>query len=247
MTVRFANYRIVFYVAVFLLCGTILGLGAHFASIFLPHLHPDFSIFTLVVPSLTIFIFLLSLQFAQPRTEALSLFVLWALWLSMAAWSTYAQCYNLVLLADVVAAAISSATSNAMHSRQKRCQRKSGEIREREYCYEMKVIQAFSWMLFVLVFLRIYYTDYPRSIKRNGLGDPMCGRVPIQELGWFSEMPGYYNQGMVQYPGMYPQQQYGYPMQMQAAGYAQQPNQQVYQINQGPNGPTVSQVPVTHI
>jgi hypothetical protein len=55
------------------------------------------------------------------------------------------------------------------------------------------------------------------------------------ELGWFGELPGYYNhhqQGMVQY-ATYPQQ-YGYPMQQ---GYAQQQPGQLYQIHQGTNAP----------
>ncbi|KAJ7781227.1 hypothetical protein B0H16DRAFT_611714 [Mycena metata] len=133
MTVRFANYRIAFYVVVFLLSGTVLGLAAHFAGIFLPHLHPDFSIFALLIPSITIFVFLLSLQFAQPRTEALTLFILWALWLAMAAWATD-------IIGPLQCDALTVETIPT----------KSGTIRQKEYCYEMKVIQAFSWMLFVL-------------------------------------------------------------------------------------------------
>ncbi|KAF7355327.1 hypothetical protein MSAN_01449200 [Mycena sanguinolenta] len=220
MTVRFAQYRIGFYVAVFLLSGTVLGLAAHFASIFLPHLHPDFTIFALLIPALTIFIFLLSLQFGQPRTEAVSLFILWALWLAMASWAT-----------DIISPTqCDSLTSQTIPT-------KNGEIREREYCYEMKVIQAFSWMLFVLfAFAFVILLALVNQAQR--FGRPYIWREPIQELGWFYELPGYYNnhqQGMVQYPGvMY--SQYGY----QPQGYVQgQPT--AYQIQ--PNG-TVAQVPV---
>jgi len=226
MTVRFATYRIAFYVAIFLLSGTVLGLAAHFANIFLPHLHPDFTIFGLLIPSLTIFIFLLSLQFAQPRTEALSLFILWTLWLAMASWAT-----------DIIGAVQCDAlTTETMPT-------KNGTIRQREYCYEMKVIQAFSWMCFVL-FSFAFICLLALVSQAQRFGRPYIWREPIQELGWFDELPGYYNhhqQGMVQYP-MYPAQ-YGYPMQQ---GYmpAQQP---VYQISQGPNGATVTQVPITTI
>ncbi|KAJ7129655.1 hypothetical protein C8R44DRAFT_777339 [Mycena epipterygia] len=227
MTVRFATYRIAFYVAVFLLCGTVLGLAAHFANIFLPHLHPDFTIFALIIPSLTIFIFLLSLQFAQPRTEAFSLFILWTLWLAMGAWSTD-------IIGNMQCDALTTETMPT----------KNGQIRQREYCYEMKVIQAFSWMLFVLFsFAFGILLSLVSQAERFGRHD--IWREPIQELGWFGELPGYYNhsqQGMVQYP-VYPQQ-YGYPMQQ---GYAQPQQGTMYQIHQGPNGPTVTQVPVSTV
>ncbi|EEB86817.1 hypothetical protein MPER_16089, partial [Moniliophthora perniciosa FA553] len=41
----------------------------------------DHTIFALIVPSLTIFVFLLTLQWAQPRIEAPALFILGVLWL----------------------------------------------------------------------------------------------------------------------------------------------------------------------
>ncbi|KAJ7498909.1 hypothetical protein FB451DRAFT_1203439 [Mycena latifolia] len=227
MTVRFASYRIAFYVAVFLLCGTVLGLAAHFANIFLPHLHADFTIFSLLIPSMTIFVFLLSLQFAQPRTEALSLFILWALWLAMGAWSTD-------IIGNVQCDALTVETMPT----------KNGDIRQREWCYEMKVTQAFSWMLFVL-FSFAFCILLALVSQAERFGRPDIWREPIQELGWFGELPGYYNhhqqQGMVQYP-MYPQQ-YAYSMQQP---YVQQPGQ-LYQIHQGANGPTVTQVPVTTV
>ncbi|KAK7061731.1 ubiquitin-CONJUGAT-2 domain-containing protein [Favolaschia claudopus] len=217
MTVRFAQYRVAFYVAIFLLSGSVLGLAAHFANIFLPHLHQNFSIFGLLIPSLTIFIFLLSLQYAQPRTEALMYFILWALWLAMAAWAT-----------DIVTPMQCDAlTSETMPT-------KNGEIRQREFCYEMKVIQAFSWMHFVL-FTIAFFVLLSLVSQAQRLGRPYIWREPIQELGWFYEMPGYYNshqqpQNMVQYPGMYPHPQY----QM---GYVQG-QQPIYQIHQAPNGQT---------
>jgi len=227
MTVRFASYRIALYVAVFLLSGTVLGLAAHFANIFLPHLHADFTIFSLLIPSLTIFVFLLSLQFAQPRTEALCLFVLWALWLAMGAWSND-------IIGNVQCDALTVETMPT----------KNGAIRQREYCYEMKVIQAFSWMLFVM-FSFAFVILMALVSQAERFGRPDIWREPIQELGWFGELPGYYNhhqQGMAQY-ATYPQQ-YGYPMQQ---GYVQQQPGQLYQIHQGTNAPFVTQVPVTTI
>ncbi|KAJ7068287.1 hypothetical protein C8F01DRAFT_1117613 [Mycena amicta] len=223
MTVRFAIHRISFYVAVLLLSGTILGLAAHFANIFLPHLHPDFTIFSLLVPALTIFALLISLQFAQPQTEAPMLFVLWTLWLAMAAWST-----------DIISTVqCDSLTTETMPT-------KNGQIREREYCYEMKVIEAFSWMIFILFTLGFaILMSLVNQAQR--FGRHTIWSDPIQELGWFGEPPGYYNtpRGAGQYnmyPQQYPQQQYG---------YVQGP-QPLYQISQGPAGTTVTQVPIVN-
>lgn len=97
--------------------GTVLGLAAHFAAVFLPGLHGTssrcfhpkleltcsteaFTIFAIIVPSLTIFVLMLMYacwmflcrklnlphispryQWSQPRIEALVLFVIWAIWL----------------------------------------------------------------------------------------------------------------------------------------------------------------------
>jgi hypothetical protein len=86
-----------------------------------------------------------------------------------------------------------------MHSRQKRCQQKAEKVtvsvraifpttdlackvREREYCYEMKVIQAFSWMLFALFsFGFIILITLVNQAERFGRPDVWEG--PIQELG----------------------------------------------------------------
>ncbi|KAF7301693.1 hypothetical protein MIND_00734800 [Mycena indigotica] len=267
MTVRFAIHRIALYGSCFVVAayvslldrsvqvpssrmpsiGTVLGLSAHFANIFLPHLHAAFTIFALLIPSLTIFTMLISLQFAQPQTEAPMLFLLWALWLAMAAWDIISgvQCDSL--------------TSETMPT-------KNGLIRQREYCYEMKanfVIQAFSWMAFVLLtFAFCILISLINQAQRFGRitiwSDPIQGAVSFErinlkidhypELGWFGEPPGYYNttHGPSQY-AMYPQQQYpqqyGYPLQ---PGYIQGP-QPVYQISQGPAGTTVTQVPVLNV
>ncbi|CAK5275612.1 unnamed protein product [Mycena citricolor] len=228
MTVRFTTYRMGFYVAVFLLAGTVLGLDAHFAGIFLPHLHPDFTIFALLIPSMTIFAFLLLLNFSQPRIEVPVIFVLWALWLAMGAWST-----------DIIGPLQCDAlTTETMPTR-------SGQIRQREYCYEMKVIQAFSWMIFVM-FSFAFGILLSLVQQAERFGRVNIWEEPIQELGWFHEMPGYYNSH--QQPMMpaysYPQ---GYGYQMPQV-YVQNPQQgAAWAIQTGPNGPTVTQVPPVNV
>lgn len=222
MTVRFGNHRLVFYIAVFLLSGGVLGIAAHLASEFLPSLHRDFTIFSLVIPSLTIFSFLLLLQWAIPRVEAIALFILGTLWLTMGAWATDVigniQCDNLG----------------------GRINTDGGTMSARVWCREMKVVQAFSWMLFVLFSFALIILLCLVS-RAQAFGRFYIWKEPIRELPWFGEAPGYYNTTvtgpgmpqtypMAQYPGVYPQGQPGSALVIQP----------------GVNGqlPTITQVPV---
>jgi len=237
MTVRFGNNRLLGYVLVWGLSATVLGLSAYFASIFLPNIHHDFLIFSIVVSSLTIFVFLLSVNWAQPWTEAVSFVILGILWLAMGAWSTdmigHIECFPL--------GGQRTATRN-------------GSISAKQHCYEMKVIQAFSWMLFgiFMIFLCVLVTLTSRAAS---LGRPNIWNEPIQEVGWFNEYPGYPGYGHYmgagqggQYPGGQMAQFYGtYRPGMTAQGQyyvPQQPGTSLV-IQPGMNGapPTVTHVP----
>jgi len=222
MTVRFGNYRLFVYIAIFLSSGTVLGFAANFAKLFLPHLHPDFTIFALIVPSLTILVLLLTLQWAQPNFEAFTLFILGVLWLAMAAWSQdiigFVQCDSLG---------------------GERIPTSTGSMSERQYCYEMKVLEAFSWMNFFLFVVYFFVLIWLVS-RAQSLGRPHMWEEPIRELPWFGEMPGYYNvanTGMAQpvYPGYPPVH---YPPYMQTQGHS-------IIIQPGVNGqpPVITQVP----
>ncbi|KAJ3741114.1 hypothetical protein DFH05DRAFT_303444 [Lentinula detonsa] len=229
MTVRFVNYRLAFYISVFLLSGAVLGLDAHFAAIFLPRLHQGFTIFALVIPSLTIFIFLLTLQWSQPRVEAIVLFVLWTIWLAMGAWST-----------DIIGNVQCDALAG------QRTATKNGDMSAQSYCYEMKVIQAFSWMIFVLCsFAFIILMQLVTQAQR--FGRYMIWYEPIQNLGWFGEWPGLYNtttQPMVQYPQHQYAVPYGYPLQA-GSGIPQQPGHSIIVQPSANGGPaTVTQIPI---
>ncbi|TFK75896.1 hypothetical protein BDN72DRAFT_809657 [Pluteus cervinus] len=228
MTVRFGNRRLGFYVAVFLLSATVLGIAANFARLFLPTFHHDFTIFALVVPSLTIFAFLLTLQWAQPRTEAVVLFFLWALWLAMGAWATD-------VIGNVQCDSLSASTKEPSVT---------GSISVKAYCYEMKVIQAFSWMLFVLFSVAFIILNALVS-QAEKFGRYNIWEEPIRELPWFGEAPGYYNTSpsttpMVQYPGAN-----GYPAYPGYPGVMPTPGHSII-IQPGVNGqpPTVTQVPL---
>jgi len=226
MTVRFGNNRLGFYIAVILLSGAVLGLSAHFANIFLPSLHHDFTIFALIVPSLTIFVFLLSLQWAQPWTEAIMLSVLGILWLTMGAWST-----------DIIGNVQCDALSG---------QRVDAKTSAQPVCYEFKVIQAFSWALFC-AFAIAFFILFRLVAQAQQFGRPRIWYEPIRELPWFGEMPGYYNTSpgaMPQYPGYAPGMAYpagGIPGQMM-----QTPGHSII-IQPGVNGqpPTITQVPMS--
>ncbi|KAJ3785464.1 hypothetical protein GGU10DRAFT_395159 [Lentinula aff. detonsa] len=242
MTVRFVNYRLAFYISVFLLSGAVLGLDAHFAAIFLPRLHQGFTIFALVIPSLTIFIFLLTLQWSQPRVEAIVLFVLWTIWLAMGAWST-----------DIIGTVQCDALAG------QRTATKNGDMSAQSYCYEMKVIQAFSWMIFVLCsFAFIILMQLVTQAQR--FGRYMIWYEPIQNLGWCvdflnfeneADMLTSHNQRFGEWPGLYNTTTqpmyavpYGYPLQA-GSGIPQQPGHSIIVQPSANGGPaTVTQIPI---
>ncbi|KAI5893299.1 uncharacterized protein SCHCODRAFT_02621393 [Schizophyllum commune H4-8] len=237
MTVRFANWRLAFFVTILCFSATVLGITAYFASIFLPNLHHDFTIFGIVVSTLTILAFLIILQWAQPRIEVPVLFVLGVLWLALASWATDSigntQC-------DGLAGQVTAT--------------KNGSMSAAAYCREMRVVQAFSWMNFCL-FVIAFFIILSLISQAQRFGRPDIWAAPIRELGWFGEYPGYYNygngvhnpaaQGMP--PAGYPQYPYpympGYPqMQQPSPGTA-------IVIQPGINGapPTITQVPASTV
>ncbi|KAF8974550.1 hypothetical protein BDZ97DRAFT_1774247 [Flammula alnicola] len=230
MTVRFGNNRLGFYLVVFVLSGTVLGLAANFANVFLPHFHKDFIVFAIVVPSLTIFTFLLTLQWAVPQTEAITLFILGTLWLAMGAWST-----------DVIGPLQCDSLAG------QKTPSKNGQTNFQAYCYEMKVIQAFSWALFAM-FVVAFLILFQLVAQAERFGRYRIWTEPIRELPWFNEMPGYYNTntngpGMMQYPppsagGYGPGYPYGYPVPNPGHSIIIQPG-----MNGAP--PTITQMPLS--
>ncbi|KAF5320926.1 hypothetical protein D9619_000924 [Psilocybe cf. subviscida] len=234
MTVRFGNNRLGFYIFIFILAGTVLGLAANLANLFLPNFHKDFTIFALIVPSLTIFIFLLTIQWATPRSEVMQIFLLGILWLTMASWATDVigplQCDSL---------------------RGQTTPSKNGTTSFQAFCYEMKVIQAFSWCIFILLVFA-FFVLLQLTQQAEMYGRYKIWSEPIRELPWFGEMPGYYNtntqgmpgQHMMQYPGT--PGGYGYPHQ---GGYpVPNPGHSII-IQPGMNGapPTITQVPMSQV
>lgn len=237
MTQLFKEMRLYGYVTILLLSAAVLGIAAYLGSIFLPNLHHDFGIFSLIVPSLTILVFLILISWSAPRTEAIVLFILGVLWLAMGAWST-----------DIIGTTQCDALGDA------RMATKNGTVLTRSWCYEMKVIQAFSWMIFCLyaIFLWILISLTSRA---RVMGLPYAWRAPIFELPWFGELPGW------PYPGQYAPvqgaQMGGYPMGAYSGGGMPYPAPMInggYVVQQAPGhsvviqpglggAPTITQVP----
>lgn len=217
------------HVVVVLFAVTVLGIDAYLASIFLPNLHRDFTIFALVVTSLTILTFLVLNQWSQPITEFVCMFVLAVLWLGMGAWSAD-------IIGNVQCDAIESSS---------RTQTKSGSVSSKAYCYEMKVIEAFSWMNFVLLAVFIWILIALTS-RAKVFGRYRAWFEPVWELPWFGQYPG----GMEQIDGSPGRYNYAYPagspmgypggMPMQQP-FPQQPFSQQPQLVNG--GYLVSQQP----
>jgi len=233
MTVRFGNNRLGFYLVVFILSGVVLGLAANFASVFLPKFHRDFTIFALIVPSITIFTFLLTLQWATPQTEAVALFILGILWLAMAAWAT-----------DVIGPLQCDSLSG------QKTPSKNGQTNFQAFCYEMKVIQAFSWALFAMYVIAFGILLQLVSLAQQ-FGRFKIWSEPIRELPWYGEMPGYYNTNTYGPNMHYPPPSaggYGYPAPYGGMGGMPVPNPgHSIVIQPGMNGglPTITQMPLS--
>ncbi|TFK55718.1 hypothetical protein OE88DRAFT_1652154 [Heliocybe sulcata] len=231
MTIIFVNRRRAGYIAVLLFSAVVLGIAGYFANVFLPNVNRDFSVFALIVPSLNIVVFVVTLQWSRPRFEAFWLFILAALWLAMGAWSSdligYVQC-------------------SAIYGQ--RMQGHSGSISTRSYCYEMKVIEAFSWMNFCL--LTIFFIILLMLTSRaQALGRQFAWQENIIDLPWFGQMPGYPGSGTYT-NGHQNGASYAYPMQQMLPSNAfviqQQPGHSVVIQPQASGGPPmVNQIPST--
>ncbi|KAI0004957.1 hypothetical protein BJV74DRAFT_805938 [Russula compacta] len=232
MTVLFRDLRFYGYVAVILLSAAVLGISAYFASIFLPNLHHDLTIYSLIPPSWTIFIFTFILMSSTPRADAIFLFISDILWLTLAAWSAdnigYTQC---------------DALGNS------RTNTKNGTISARSYCDLSKVVEAFSWAAFCLITLYFIFlvTLASRSVA---MGRPFIWREDIRELPWFGQAPGYPGVAYASYspqygPRGYPGSYAQYPTTTYGGNVVQQQAGHSVVIQPGMNGraPTIQQVP----
>jgi len=188
MTYLFTNIRLSIYLIVGALSAVVLSLAAYFASLFLPNLHHDYTIFAVVVPAITILFLLIFLVFthlSEPRYEAIALFILTTLWLSLAAWTVDRRDFL-------------SYDSDCTSWGAQRTSTKNGTISARAYCSEMKVVEAFSWVIFGVFF--IWLATILVLASNAGRLRPYAWREPMLELGWFGEYPGYSGGRYSEYP-----------------------------------------------
>jgi len=182
---RFANFRLIIFLVIVILSATVLGISSNFAKIFLPNYHHDFTIMTLVASALTIFMFLVLFQWSQPKIELPVMILLDIYWLAVASFT-----------ADIMSTAECDSLGNQT------VPGKLGNVSARGYCYQMKIIEAFS---FTITFLLLAYWIILINLtsKAEKLGDESPWSEPIVNLPWFSDTP-YDHQargGYPNYPG----------------------------------------------
>ncbi|KIM67983.1 hypothetical protein SCLCIDRAFT_1081599 [Scleroderma citrinum Foug A] len=224
MTVLFTNLRIAAYLIVFAFSTTVLGIACNFAKLFLPHVQHDFTIFSLVAPSVTILSLLFLLQFAQPVIEVVAHALVGILWLTMAAWTSDiigpTQCYQL-----------GSATTPT----------NNGSMSARSYCYQMKVIEAFSWATFI-AFFGFVVVVISLTSRAVAFGRRFAWQEHISQLGWYGEWPGFPTEAI--YPRPYYPGQHPYYPHMGGNYINQMPGHSVViQPGMGGGMPMISQVP----
>lgn len=230
----FQTIRLLTYAALVLSSIVVVGIAGHFAVIFLPQLHFNMVVFSLVVPSVTMVVLFIVMLRSQPRIDIFAVFILGVMWLSLAAYQTdfigHVECFAL--------------------GNQRTNTKNGGSTSAREYCYELKVIQAFSWANFAILALTfVILLILILRVLAHGRQD--IWRESISNLPWFGQYGG---GGMAfqPYGYAYGQQPYYPAMPYGAYGgaYNGYPNT-VYQqpghttiIQQQPSGmPMVTQVP----
>ncbi|KAG8718894.1 hypothetical protein FRC08_004113 [Ceratobasidium sp. 394] len=160
----FMIVRLGLFALVFAGAGVVLGICANLATHFLPTGIHDFLLFSLVVSALTIVVFILLALRSQPRIDAVVLFILVALWLTMGAYSQdvigHQFCYA---LKGQTIPAKNDTTFSAEN-----------------YCRQMKTVLAFSWANFVFLVLALIglltvvfklYARGERDIWKDSMSD----------------------------------------------------------------------------
>ncbi|KAI0045293.1 hypothetical protein FA95DRAFT_130317 [Auriscalpium vulgare] len=204
MTVLFRNLRVWGYVVVFLLSATVLAFSAYFATIFLPQIHREFTIYSLVVPSWTFVVFVpLLFWYSNPLLEICFLFITAVAWLAMGAWASDmfgpAECFAL---------------------KGQKITTSKGSINASSYCYEAKIVEAFSWSLFgILIFFFLFVIALAN--RSQVLGRPDIWKEHINNLPWFGQYPGWPGLSISQYPSG--QGAYGFPSAYAGPNYQPMP------------------------
>lgn len=195
MTYLFTNIRLGVYGFQGLLAGVVLGLSGYFGSIFLPHLYAEYTIYSLAVASLTLVMIILFLTLShimEPRVEIIILFILSVLWLALGAWTVDRRDF------------LSDASDCAGWGDAKMSTKSDTvTISRLQYCNRMRVIEAFSWVLFGVFAIFFIIVLHLTSIAVQRGMRPYAWREPMIELPWYGEWPGYSGGYNSAYPTMH--------------------------------------------
>lgn len=208
----FQSIRLCAYAAVVVSAIVVLAIAARFGTIFLPDLHFDMVVFSIVVPTVTLVILFVVMLRSQPRIDLFATFVVAALWLSLAAYH-----------ADFIGHVECFALGN-----QRTPTKNGGSTSARGYCYELKVIEAFSWANFAIMLIA-FIVLLILVLRVVAHGRQTIWRESISDLPWFGQYGGagqpFYGTGYA-----YGQQPY-YAQNPNPYAYAQGPGMGMYPQN----------------
>ncbi|CAE6523119.1 unnamed protein product [Rhizoctonia solani] len=195
----FNRLRLCLFAIVFAAASVVLGICAYLTSRLISTGIHDFLIFSLVASGFTIVVLVLLALRSQPRIDAVVLFILVVLWLTMGAYSQdligHQFCYS--LRGQTIPA------------------KNDGTMSAENYCRRMKTVLAFSWANFVFLTLWLVgllaliikiYARGNRDIWGNSMSDvTIFTESPIIKPGEFpvgtgTSLPTAPGQTFVYYP-----------------------------------------------
>ncbi|EUC57756.1 transmembrane protein, putative [Rhizoctonia solani AG-3 Rhs1AP] len=132
----FNKLRLCLFAVVFVGASIVLGICGYLTSRLASTGIHDFLIFSLVISAFTIVVVVLLALRSQPRIDAIVLFILVALWLTMGA-------YSQDIIGHQFCYALRGQTIPA----------RNGTMSAENYCRRMKTVLAFSWAIFVFLAL----------------------------------------------------------------------------------------------
>lgn len=207
----------------------VLGIAADLANKFLPNMRADFSIFSIVVSSLSILVLTFLLLRSQPRVDAVVVFIIGVLWLSLAAWTVD-------IIGNVQCFTLGGQTINISEGR---------KFSAAQYCREMKAIEAFSWAIFTTMAIG-FIILIALSTRAQSIGIHRAWARSISELPWWGEN----EDGEAYYAGYGNSRGRGIQYATAQPAYGnvihQQPGHSIV-IQPGPGGSRVQQVPGTAV
>ncbi|CAE6461646.1 unnamed protein product [Rhizoctonia solani] len=224
----FKEFRLGLFVIVFAAASVVLGICSYLTDRLISTPLHDFLIFSVVVSALTIVVLLLLAQRSQPRVDAIVLFILAGLWLTMGAYSQdvigHQFCYG---LRGQTIPAKNDTTSAYLDFVAYSVPNSTRSVSAEGYCRRMKTVLAFSWAIFVFLtigllrLLTLVNKIYERGNLTIGLlrlltlvnkiyerGNRDIWRGSISDITYFEESP--VNKSG-EYPREYPRDYPRYP------------------------------------